>query len=339
MFGTLGLRTRLQYLGRRIRKFDLRSFLDRSRAVAKHFGKNPVVIACDMLWSSLWADTAFQDYVDCDFAILTRAERKTFMTAPLSNDIAMKHNAPESRSTFHDKLEFDAAFDAYLHREWIDVRTSTNEQLREFFVRHGKVIAKVPVSNWGRGVERYLASEIADWAGLRDMLVSKGQLLVEENIVQHPVLAEVCAGTANTTRVTTFFDGTEAHILSIAQKFGRGQASDQMSFGGFFTLLDATGKSTGPGHDSDGQVYSRHPDSGVSIEEFQLPMMPELRSFVDEICRVVPEMRYVGWDVVIGPDGPVLVEGNWAVGIYEHKPSVSGIRTGTRPIFAAAIGF
>jgi hypothetical protein len=30
---------------------------------------------------------------------------------------------------------------------------------------------------------------------------------------------------------------------------------------------------------------------------------------------------------------------NWAAGVYENKPSVTGIRTGHKPKYRAAIGF
>jgi hypothetical protein len=77
----------------------------------------------------------------------------------------------------------------------------------------------------------------------------------------------------------------------------------------------------------------------VSIPDFQLPMVPELYEFIDRVARVVPQVQYVGWDVVIGEDGPVLVEGNWGAGVYENKPSVTGVRTGSLPRFREVIGF
>ncbi len=70
-------------------------------------------------------------------------------------------------------------------------------------------------------------------------------------------------------------------------------------------------------------MHETHPDSGFRIADFQLPYMEEVRAFIDEVARVVPQVQYVGWDIVVSPDGPVLVEGNWGAGVYENKPSVT----------------
>ncbi|HEV7956948.1 MAG: flagellar biosynthesis/type secretory pathwa y protein [Microbacteriaceae bacterium] len=335
----LGLKTRLTYLGHRVRGFDIKALVRRAREVAaKHRKATPVVLA-DMLWSAAFRNTPFQDYVDWDFAMLSRAERGTFMTHSYSNHIAMKFDQPDYRVLFHDKLEFNRTFDKFLGREWIDIRTATSADLRAFVERHGRVIGKVPFSDSGHGIERYEAAEVQDWDAFRADLLDKGQTLLEENIKQHPTLAAICPGTANTTRITTFFDGTTTHVLSMAQKFGRGAASDQQTFGGFYTMLDLDGASRGPGYDSHDGVHETHPESGVSIPDFRLPMVEELFTFIDAVSRVVPQVQYVGWDVVVGEHGPVLVEGNWAAGVYENKPSVTGIRTGSLPRFRAAVGF
>lgn len=333
------LKIRLDYLRNRVRRFDAASVIERAREVSAQHHKPLPIIVGDMLWSAAFRNTAFQDYVDWDFAILSRTERDTFMTHSISNHIAMEHDAAPHRGIFQDKIEFNKVFDKFLKRRWLDVREVTSDELREFIERAGTVMGKVPFSNSGHGVHRHIAAEITDWDAFRDRLLAEGQTLIEEYIEQHEVLAAICPGTANTTRVTTFFDGETTHILSMAQKFGRGQASDQQTFGGFYTMLDLGGHSQGRGYDSHGNVHARHPESGISIPDFQLPLMETLHPFMDEVARVVPDMKYIGWDIVMGHEGPVLVEGNWAAGVYENKPSVTGIRTGTRPRFQSIIGF
>ena len=290
-----------------------------------------------MLCEAGFRGVGFQDYVDYDFAILTRAERATYMTSPLSDRLAMRLDDPAFRHLFHDKVAFNETFDAHLQREWMTVEPGNADTLRAFAERHGTIITKEPLGRAGLGVHRYHAADVHDWARFHDGLLSRGEVLVEEVIRQHDELAAVCAGTVNTTRVTAFFDGQTTHVLAVAQKFGRGAVSDQNAFGGFYVMLDEHGAATGHGYDSCGQVHAVHPDSGVPIATFRLPMFDEVLAFVDRLARVVPQVRYVGWDIAVTPEGPVLVEGNWAAGVYENKPSVTGIRTGHRERYLAAI--
>ena len=331
--------SRLDFFLTRAKGLDLPSVVARARLAAQQHHRSAAVVFADMLWSAAFRDTAFNDYFELDFAMLTRAERRTFMTSPLSNHIAVRHDDPAYRDLFLDKIAFNRTFAPYLRREWLDLREAGPAELEAFGVRHPIFIGKVPTGQAGNGVERYESAAVSDWAALHRELLANGQLLVEENIRQHPVLAELCPGTVNTTRVNTFFDGEKVHLLSWAQKFGRGAVSDQPISGGFYTMLDENGHSYGAGHTGKNtNRFDVHPESGVSIHDFQLPMAAELKALVDVVGRVVPQVPYVGWDFVIGPDGPLVLEGNWVPGIYEHKPSVTGIRTGTRGRFERATG-
>ena len=261
------------------------------------------------------------------------------MTHPVSNELSQKYDHPDFRHKFHDKVEFDRVFSEHLHREWMIVEDDNADAVRAFTERHGTIVTKEPVGQAGTGVHRYRAEDVDDWDAFHRGLLERGEVLIEEVIRQHADLAAVCPGTVNTTRVTAFFDGENTHILAMAQKFGRGAVSDQMTFGGFYTMLDENGHAVGPGYDSHAHVHEKHPDSGFVIADFQLPMVDEVKAFVDRVARVVPQVQYVGWDIVVTPDGPVLVEGNWGAGVYENKPSVTGIRTGHKPRYRAAIGF
>ena len=95
----------------------------------------------------------------------------------------------------------------------------------------------------------------------------------------------------------------------------------------------------GMGYDIHGELYETHPDTGARIADFQLPDMDAVRALITEVALVIPEVRYVGWDIVVTPTGPVLVEGNWGAGVFENKPTASGIRHGHLPRYRAAMGF
>lgn len=335
----LGLAPRLRYLAARARRIDVGSVIDRARETSQQHGKWTPAVLVDMLWSAGFRQVGFQDYVDYDFAILSKAERATYMTHPVSNELSQRYDHPGFRHMFHDKVEFDRVFSEHLHRDWMVVDEGNAAAVREFTEKHGTIVTKEPIGQAGTGVHRYHAADVSDWDAFHRGLLERGELLIEEVIRQHEDLAAVCPGTVNTTRVTAFFDGEQTHILAMAQKFGRGEVSDQMTFGGFYTMLDENGHAVGPGYDSHAHVHERHPDSGFVIADFQLPLVDEVKAFVDRVARVVPQVQYVGWDIVVTPDGPVLVEGNWGAGVYENKPSVTGIRTGHKPRYRDAIGF
>ncbi len=335
----VSLKSRVRYFLTRAKAFRPSRVWGFARQIGQEQDKWTLPIFFDMLWWAAFEHTAYIDYYEADFALLKRRERKTFMTSLLQHHYANSVNDPKAAKTLESKLSFNRAYERFLGREWINLEETDAAGLREFADRHPVLIAKVPVSREGKGVFRYDAAEVSDWQDFYTELVEKGQLLVEEAIVQHPYLAKYCAGTVNTTRITTFFDGEKVHPLVAVQKFGRGAVSDQFTWGGFFTMLDDDGRAVGPGHTGKHKSqYIVHPDSQESIVEFQLPMWNDAIALVDEAARVTPEVPYVGWDVAVTPEGPILIEGNWIPGLYETRVSATGIREGLRARHERAMG-
>ncbi|GAA1654530.1 sugar-transfer associated ATP-grasp domain-containing protein [Microbacterium flavum] len=331
---------RIQVLFERARGFDAASVTERAKETARTHGKSYPLVFADMLWSAARHRVGFNDYIEFDFAILSRAERATWVTSPLALELSTRYDDPSQVHRFQDKIAFNKDFDRFLRREWIDLQTADAAELEAFARRHPVFIAKVPVSKSGAGVRRYRSEDVADWAAFHADLVEKGEVLIEDQIVQHPDLEAIAPGTANTTRVTTFVtDDGRVEIINMAQKFGRGQVSDQASFGGFYTALHEDGRAMGMGYNTSGALFETHPETGYRIADFRLPMLDEVTELITQVALVIPEVRYVGWDIVVTADGPVLVEGNWGAGVFENKPTASGIRHGHLPRYRAAMGF
>ncbi len=62
-------------------------------------------------------------------------------------------------------------------------------------------------------------------------------------------------------------------------------------------------------------------------------------ALLEDVVRRIPEIRYVGWDIAMTPDGPAVIEGNHNSSVFQPKPSASGVRTGLLPVYKAAFGF
>jgi hypothetical protein len=330
---------RLTYLLNRARRLSPANLLGFARAISRSSGRPRLFVVVDMLWCAVVYETAFQDYFDWDFHTLTRRERRTYMTHPKSNHLVERFNQREFRHTFRDKIEFNTAFAPYVGREWLDVRATSADELRAFAERHGRIMAKVPDSLSGLGIRSHRAGDIADWPAFRDQLIAGRQFLVEEFIAQHPDMAALCATSVNSLRMITFCDDGRTTLLAAVLKIGNGGDVDNFSADGMYTMLDDEGVARYPAFDAAGSTFSVHPRSGTPIVGFRVPLYAEVRALLDEVAPIVPQMPYIGWDVAIGPERPMLIEGNPNSGVYQLKPSLSGVRTGLLPVYRAAMHF
>jgi len=59
-------------------------------------------------------------------------------------------------------------------------------------------------------------------------------------------------------------------------------------------------------------IYEYHPSTNVKIEGFEIPKWKELVEITDKIGRHFPNIRYIGWDMVLSKKGWCIMEGNFA---------------------------
>jgi hypothetical protein len=297
-------------------------------------------IFLDMVWCSIRYETTFENYSEWDFFLLKARERRTYMTDPLSFRLTRRFNDASKRGVFDDKRQFADRFSEELGRAWVDVRETDDAALADFVRRFDRVITKDPRGVGGQGITLRQTAGITDASAFREELLASGQTLVEEVLEQHEDLARLHPKSLNTLRVVTFLDPSgEVHRLAGVLKIGNGGFVDNFSNGGMYTMLDANGRALHAALDEDGRAFETHPLTGVAITGFQVPMYSEVIDLVDRLARRMPDMPYIGWDIAITPTGPVVIEGNHNTGVFQSKPSASGIRRGLLPEYRAAMGF
>ena len=116
----------------------------------------------------------------------------------------------------------------------------------------------------------------------------------------------------NTMRIVTDNVNGNVTIAYIIVKMGTGgSVCDNSGQGGILARVDVdTGRISTPATDDYFHVYDTHPDTGIPLVGYQLPMVPEAIAMAKEAAQVFPQVGHVGWDMAVTPDGPAIIEGN-----------------------------
>lgn len=333
------LALRLRYLADRARRLSPANLIEFARQSKGTSRALLPVIVVDMLWCAVRYEMGFRDYAVWDIRLLNGRERATWMTHPKAYRLNKTLNAPESRELMEDKFRFYSDFAADIGREWIDAAAADTEQLSQFLARHPRVLSKPAAGQGGSGIALHRAEEIADTDNWRRTLIEDGHTLVEEALAQAPELDSLYPDSVNTVRLITYLapEGT-LHVIASVLRIGNGGVIDNFAGGGMFTMLDERGVALYPGVDKHSTVYRNHPVTGTLIEGFAVPQYAEVLALVDRAARRLPQIPYVGWDIAITPDGPVIIEANHNSSVFQMKPRVSGVRTGLLHRYRDAIG-
>ena len=273
-----------------------------------------IMIYLDFRIERARSQITFLDYIQYRFYWRNHRGREEFITAGRAKEIVKACNVWEScLAKFGDKVAFNKRFDNYLHRRWLDTTTCTIEEFKAFAGSLDRFFIKPVNKSYGIGTGIIYTSEIKDYASLFEDL-KKGETLAEELIDQHPELATFNESSVNSVRVVTIrcADDTVKVMVS-ALRLGRaGKVADNFHHHGLCALIDVdTGLVKTEGIDKDYSRFVVHPDSKKPIVGFRVPCWDKIVETTKEAARVVPEVRFVGWDVTVdAQNNVVIIEGN-----------------------------
>lgn len=283
------------------------------KAVHEKSGKNSIKIFFDMLWCAKRYGAGYYDYQIFAFYNLNKEQRKTFVTRLISKKFNTFMNNYDYAHFLENKDEFNELYNKYIGRGFLQMKKATKSEVEKFVSEREYIFCKLQDKECGIGCERLKISDFENFDALYDYLVEKGFCTIEDNIKQHPALNKLYSNAVNSMRVITVLDSKQTpHCLYVVQKMGLGGSVIDNNC--LFTPVDIeTGKIKYPAHSGDttkGIVYTEHPDTHVKLQGYQLPFVKEAVEMCLEAAKVVPQIRYVGWDVAITPNGPAIIEGN-----------------------------
>lgn len=197
------------------------------------------------------------------------------------------------------------------------------EGIIDLLKKEGHLAAKLLSGTQGVGFYKfscindqlYINGKNVTYKEMLNLIGSLDNYLIMEYLYSHQDLNTIFNKTLNTMRIITVYDDTDGpQITRGFMRFGSNSSGfvDNISAGGVFANIDIdTGKFFEGRIVDDCKIVPcyNHPDTGVKVEGY-LPNWEYMKKTLIEICNYIPQLKYMGWDIVITDDGFKIVEIN-----------------------------
>lgn len=253
--------------------------------------------------------SGLQDYLNFRFYEKKHAQRKTYVSVGYLDQVITKLSNIKWSPYISNKTNFHKNYGKYTRRDFFDP-DGGYEAFEAFLERNPVFIYKPQIGQCGEGIAKIVTAEIEDRKAFFDKAM-ESKACLEELVKQHPAWEALCPGCVNTLRVITGAAAGQSWLLFAATRVGSGTSvADNFHMGGSAALIDMeTGKLTGTGLD---KKLNEHEctATGILYDGYEVPFWEEIKAMCLEAALVNDQIHFIGWDVAITPDGPLLIEGN-----------------------------
>lgn len=329
---------KLVYYIKRIFSLNFKSMFKTIDKISKRSNKSKILIFFDMIFCSIFYGSGYVDYDLFNFENVSNKKRKTFITRSINNEYVKKLNNKEYYKYFDDKDLFNDKFKDFVKRDYLNLNKCGFKEFQKFVNSHKNFIAKPINGTGGFGVEKISIDN--NEKETYERLISNKQFLLEECVSQKDYISKLYPYSVNTLRLVTLRVNDETHIVARILRIGnKGNVVDNFHKDGMYTTLDEYGMVNKPAVDREGNIYEKHPETGESIINFRVHNFDKIVNFVTEASKVMPEVGYVGWDIAVTDNGPVLIEGNNLPGydLYQSKIHLDENGCGKKILFDSII--
>ena len=253
--------------------------------------------------------SGLQDYLNFQFYNKSHAERKTYVSVGYLDKAITDLSNIKWSPYISNKTNFHKNYGSYTRRDFFDP-DGGYEAFEAFLDRNPVFIYKPQIGQCGEGVTKIVTAEIADRKAFFEQAIAS-KACIEELVKQHPDWEALCPGCVNTLRIISGAANGQSWLLFGATRVGSGTSvADNFHLGGSAVLIDMeTGKLTGNGIDKKLNEHT-HSATGIQYDGYQVPYWEEIKQLCLDAALVNDQIHFIGWDVAITPNGPLLIEGN-----------------------------
>lgn len=284
----------------------------------------------DYTWCLVWHGCLIRQYVDGGFYKLQNYMRNRCFTQRRLESIIRKHNNGNYTHILENKNEFNKFYHKYIERSWLYCKHMTKDEFCILCNNSNSIFLKPLNDQEGHGIKRVSTINL-EIEKIYNEFFGK-DYIVEAAIIQHPCMC-FNSQSVNTVRILTVLDNyRNAKVLRAGLGVGVGNSIvDNFTAGGVLYEIDAeSGIISHKGIRGNDFNLVYHPNTDRCMLGFQIPHWQKVVQTVCDAAVMLPQCRFIGWDVAITENGVELIEGN-------HNPGVFTLESlGTPGAFADA---
>lgn len=215
-----------------------------------------------------------------------------------------------------NKNEFNSFYREFIHRKWLYSKKMSQNDFDSLFKSCTELFVKPLDDQEGHGIYK-ISTDISTAEAFYKELSSKN-VVIEESIIQHSDMI-FGNGSVNSARILTVTDTKgKAHVVRAGLRVGVGNAIvDNFTAGGVLYEIDIeSGRIDHKGIQGNNYDIIFHPGTTICMLGYELPNWRVAINSVIKAAEMLPQCRFIGWDVAFTPDGIELIEGNHNPGIF-----------------------
>lgn len=274
----------------------------------------------------------FDEFFLFNFEKIDEKKKKSFVPEYDKNIFTDLINSRKEADVFLDKWTTYEYFKKYFRRDVYNIRSLEDlfkEEFHAFINAHPKFMMKPVYGTRGAGIKVIEVINVQDAVKQLSALYNSGikDIIIEELIQQDSVLSAFHESSCNTIRIVTLRYDDRVDVIHSFWRVGQGDSVvDNAGAGGIMGNIDIKTGTIYAACDESGKSYTRHPESKLPIVGFTLPRWQEAINTAKQLAQILPNVRYVGWDLALCDKGWVMIEGNDKGQFVFQYPAQEGCR-------------
>lgn len=284
---------------------------EKLKALSKTSGASLLYLWYDFVKSFIAHGAILNHYCRGEFYQLKGCERRKSLTYKRILQVYNKANKNEGIDKLEKKHQFNQHFKQFITRHWLYVGDADFESFFAFCNSFERLVIKPDDGLEGIGIRIIDSPKNEATAHSLFEELKRGNFIIEECLKQD---SRMIFGNAsvNTIRAHSIMDKNgNIHVLKCLLRAGVGNSFvDNYSSGGCVYELNPAGFIISPSLKKDGQKVFIHPGTDRFMLGFQVPNWEKVITGIHQAHKLIPECRFIGWDIAITDSGIELIEGN-----------------------------